>query len=326
MTDGAIFMEKDTVSQAALSKDVITGVAVSSAIFAVILLVPFVGFFFSLLLPLPVLFYRARDGRRTAGLIAALTITVMAVMFGGVSIDLLFFAGFLLIGLVLGELFDWHLPVEPTVAIATAAALVTGFVGLLVYCAVAGRGPVAVTTEYVAANLHLTLELYKKMGVSEDTLHNISGSFAQIQYVLVRIMPALAAATALFVTWTTLLLSRSVFARRDLAYPAFGSLNRWKAPEPLVWGAIASGLLMFLPIRGLKIIGINGAIMMMVIYFFQGIAIVSFFLDKKRLPPMFRFFLYSLIAVQQLLLLLVIGCGFFDIWLNFRKLETNQSR
>ena len=62
----------------------------------------------------------------------------------------------------------------------------------------------------------------------------------------------------------------------------------------------------------------------MTIYFFQGIAIVSFFFEKKRLPVALRFILYSLIVVQQFLLLLIIGFGFFDMWLNFRKLETQQ--
>jgi hypothetical protein len=36
--------------------------------------------------------------------------------------------------------------------------------------------------------------------------------------------------------------------------------------------------------------------------------------------------LYSLIVVQQFLLLLVIGMGFFDTWLNFRKLDASNSQ
>jgi uncharacterized protein YybS (DUF2232 family) len=58
----------------------------------------------------------------------------------------------------------------------------------------------------------------------------------------------------------------------------------------------------------------------MTVYFFQGIAIVSFYFDKKRLPRFVRVFLYTLIALQQLILLVVIGLGFFDLWVNFRRL------
>jgi uncharacterized protein YybS (DUF2232 family) len=63
----------------------------------------------------------------------------------------------------------------------------------------------------------------------------------------------------------------------------------------------------------------------MTIYFFQGIAIVSFYFEKKKLPRVLRFVLYSFIALQQIILLVVIGLGFFDIWLNFRKLEVNDN-
>ena len=113
---------------------------------------------------------------------------------------------------------------------------------------------------------------------------------------------------------------------RGLPVPEFGALNRWRAPEPLVWAAIGCGLMLLLPVTSLKIVGMNGVIVLMAVYFFQGIAIVSFFFEKKQLPVALRFILYSLIVLQQFLLLVVIGFGFFDMWLNFRKLETHQGQ
>ncbi|MBL7207247.1 MAG: DUF2232 domain-containing protein, partial [Desulfobacterales bacterium] len=60
------------------------------------------------------------------------------------------------------------------------------------------------------------------------------------------------------------------------------------------------------------------------IYFFQGMAIVSFFFEKKQFSPILKFFLYSLIAIQQVIALIIIGLGFSDIWLNYRKLGIKQ--
>ena len=71
----------------------------------------------------------------------------------------------------------------------------------------------------------------------------------------------------------------------------------------------------------LKLVGLNGLITLLTVYFFAGIAIVSYFFEKKRFPRILRFFLYSMIGLQQFILLMVIGLGFFDVWLNFRKLE-----
>jgi uncharacterized protein YybS (DUF2232 family) len=74
------------------------------------------------------------------------------------------------------------------------------------------------------------------------------------------------------------------------------------------------------------VLGINGLIVLMTVYFFQGMAITTFFFQKKRFPFILRVFFYGLIVVQQFLLLLVIALGFFDTWLNFRKLGVSNSQ
>jgi uncharacterized protein YybS (DUF2232 family) len=172
----------------------------------------------------------------------------------------------------------------------------------------------------VANNLELTLALYREMGMSAENIQLISQSLDKIQQVLVTIIPALVSASTLFVAWVSILLAKPVLINRSLNYPDFGPLNQWKAPEYLVWGVIGCGLALFLPHTAIRVIGINGLLILMTVYFFQGIAIVSFYFDKKRLPRFVRVFLYTLIALQQLILLVVIGLGFFDLWVNFRRL------
>jgi uncharacterized protein YybS (DUF2232 family) len=64
----------------------------------------------------------------------------------------------------------------------------------------------------------------------------------------------------------------------------------------------------------------------MVIYFFQGIAVMSFFFEKKNVSIVVRLALYSFILIHQLSLILIVGIGLFDIWADFRKQnpESNQ--
>ena len=112
--------------------------------------------------------------------------------------------------------------------------------------------------------------------------------------------------------------------RRGLSFPDFGHLNHWRAPEPLIWGVIGCGLIMFLPATEIRLIGVNGLLVLLTIYFIQGIAIVSFYFEKKKLPRAFRVVLYMMIAFQQLFLLVIICIGLFDLWINFRKIDTNK--
>jgi uncharacterized protein YybS (DUF2232 family) len=133
-------------------------------------------------------------------------------------------------------------------------------------------------------------------------------------------MPALTIMSSLFVCWLNLMAAKSVLTSRTLPYPDFGPLNHWRAPEQIIWLLIGSGLSMLLPSQGIKLVGINVLLVLLTIYFFQGMGIVAFFFEKKRLPRFFRIMLYALIALQQVFLLVVIGLGVFDLWLDFRKI------
>jgi len=310
--------------QGDISKDILSGIALTTLILTVSIYLPVIGFFSALFVPLPTLFYRSKLGRKTGAIIPVLTIILMVVILGGISIDILFFFELLLLGFILSELFELELSIEKTLLYACGCVLLTGMVCLLFYSMVSKTGFGTLISDYVAKNLELTLVLYKNMGVSDENLRMISASLDSIKYVLIRTIPAIVVASTFFISWGCLLLARPMLLSKNLFFPEFGLLNLWKAPESLVWGVIGSGLLLVLPYKSLKIIGLNGLLILLTVYFFQGIAVVSFYFEKKKLPRIFRFFLYSLIALQQLVLLLVIGLGFFDIWLNFRKLETNH--
>ncbi|HIJ55684.1 MAG TPA: YybS family protein [Deltaproteobacteria bacterium] len=311
-----------------ISRDVLTGISITCIIFAVSVYMPIFGFFCSLFIPLPILFYRSKLGRKTGAIIPVAAGVIMMMVLGRFSIDLLFFFELMLLGFILSELMEIDLSIEKTVLFACGAILASAIVGLVFYSQIIQKGLTDVAAEYVTKNLQLTLLLYESMGMSEENIQLIASSLEHIQYVLLRIIPALAIASTLFVAWTSLLISRPLLKSRGLYYPDFGPLNLWKPPEHLVWGVIGCGLVLLIPSGSVKLIGLNGLIMLMAVYFFTGIAIVSFYFERKRFPRLLRIFLYSLIALQQFVLILVIGLGFFDVWLNFRKIKppnTQQS-
>jgi uncharacterized protein YybS (DUF2232 family) len=314
------------LKQGQIPKDILTGTAIACLIFAISVYIPIFGFFCSFFIPLPILFYRLKLGRKTGLIIPIVTLFIMVMIFGKFSIDLLFFIELMFLGFALGELLEIDLTIEKTVLYACAAVFVTGLMGLFLYGQLTHMGIVALASEYVDKNLQLTLALYKNMGVSEENIQMISDSLPHIQYVLIRIIPALVFASTLFVSWTNLLMARTILNTKSAFFSAFGLLNRWRPPEILVWGVIGCGLVLLIPNSSLKLLGLNGLITLLTVYFFAGIAIVSFFFEKKRFPRIFRIFLYSMIGLQQFILLMVIGLGFIDVWLNFRKLELKTSQ
>lgn len=302
-----------------MAKDIVNGVLITSLIFFVSVFIPIIGFFGALIIPLPILYYRLKLGRTKGAFVPVISGSILFIVIGGMFADALFFVELLLTGFILGELIELNYSIEKTILYATGAVLFSGLMGLVIYSVLSGEGIYAIVSDYVTKNLELTMVLYRNMGMSEENIHMIDRFLAEIQPLIVQIIPAMFTASTLFVAWTNILIARPVLKRRSLAYPDFGPLNMWKAPEYLVWGVIGCGLALFLPVTTINTIGQNGLLILMTVYFFQGIAIVSFYFEKKRLPRFIRLFLYTLIAVQHLILLAVIGLGFFDVWVNFRR-------
>ena len=307
-----------------VQKDIISGTGITSLLFLASLYLPIIGNVCTLLIPLPVLFYRSKLGRKTGAIIPGLTFMIMMLLLGGLSIDILLFTELLLLGFVLSELIEINLSIEKTLLYACGIILITGMVALLVYSAIAQKGIMVLISEYVTKNLELTLSFYESMGVSEQTLQLISESLDRIHYEMIRIVPALIFSATLFVAWASLLFAKPMMISRTLFFPDFGSLALWRAPDHLVWGAIGCGASLLFRDGLLYTLGLNGLIILMVVYFFQGVAIVAFYFNKLRFPRMIRIVLYSLIAIQRMILLIIIGLGFFDMWLNFRRLEKEK--
>ncbi|MDD2389829.1 MAG: YybS family protein [Desulfobacterales bacterium] len=306
-------------------KSIINGVAIILFFFAISATMPILGFFCSMMAPLPVLFYRAKLDRTTGVIIPILALMIMGAFAGGLTLDLLFYAELLLLGYVLSELMGMNLSIEKTVGYACGITGLAGLAGLMAFGHIYHTDILALVSDYVSKNLELTLAFYQNMGLPEESVHMISSSKEAIGYVLVRIIPALIVVSALIVSWANLLLARPLLTSQGINVPDFGPLSLWKAPEGLVWAVIGCGILILFPGKTVTLVALNGLIILMSIYFLEGIAIVSFYFEKKRFPRILRTLCYCVIAFEQVALLLVIGLGFFDIWLNFRKIQFTKN-
>ena len=302
-------------------KDIVNGVLITSLIFAASILIPVFGFFCSLFIPLPTLYYRIKLGRTTSVFIPVLGFIIMVAVMNSFTIDVVFFAELLLVGFILAELLESRFPIDKTILYTCGVVLISAAVCLFIFSSASGKNLFTIISQYVAHNVELSLALYQSLGMPEENLHLIRGSLEKIHYILVRIIPALTTASTLLVIWMNILVSKALLKGRFRLHPDYGKFKQWQAPDFLVWSVIGCGLLLLFPTSVTKLFGLNGLLIAMTIYFFQGIGIVSFFFEKKRVPRFLKIFIYSLIALQQLALIAVIGIGLFDMWFDFRKLK-----
>lgn len=294
-------------------KEIAFGVSFCILIFAVIFAFPLLGVVALLFLPLPVLFYRLKLGRNCGGVIVAVSFTVLLIMSRGLAFDILYFGSLLITGLFLGECIERQMGIERTLVYTGLGVLGTAFAAFALYTVFQGQSMGEIISDYLTRYLDLTAQLYTDMGVEQDQIELLNSAFLAV-------LPGMFLVSFMATIWMNILIIRNLLKRKGMVLKNMEHLNRYRVPDFFVWIVILLVLGMFLPVQAAKVLSVNCLIVLMLIYFFQGIAIVSFFFEKKGSPLPLRVFCYCLIAAQIYFLILVIGLGFFDNWINFRKI------
>jgi len=306
-----------TIAPPFIVKEILMGISFCIMIFAIIFAFPLLGVFALLFLPLPVLFYRLKIGRNSSSVIVAISFIVLLIMTRGPAFDILYFGSLLMMGFFLGECIEKHLGMERTMILTGLGVVGTAVLAFMLYTVTQDQTIATIVSDYLSRYFSLTGQLYSDMGIEQDQIEMLNQAFLIV-------LPGMFTVSFMATMWMNILIMKKLLKKKGIQLKSMDNLNHYKAPDYLVWVVIVLGTILFLPMEVPKYISINCLIALMLVYFFQGIAVVSFYFQKKKSPTALRIFFYSLIAVQLYFLILVIGLGFFDNWINFRKLGTQK--
>ena len=283
----------------------------------------FVGPFFGLLTPLPFLYYSTKLGFYQAvklAVLSILTIMLVAELTGHPPIVLLGLE-FSLLGFVLGAIFKKKLGIGQTVFLATLCMLMIGFCSLFLLALSKNMGPIEIVLNFFHAQLKEAVKAYEGIGMPREKAQELEVYGKTFIDIISKTYPSLMILGTGFAVWLNVVIAKPLFRLGNLKYPKFVDTDRWQAPEILIWVVIVSGFALFLFSGGIKLLAINALIVMMAIYFFHGLSIVLFFLNKYAVPRWARFGIYFLIVFQQLFFGLLALTGLFDQWFDFRKIQ-----
>lgn len=205
---------------------------------------------------------------------------------------------------------------------AVIAATIGAWTAGVVLTAWAGTGSLEAATASVRQALAQSVDLFlataREAGTDTPMLEALETDRSRIVDQLVTLLPALIVLLGGGVALTSLLALRT---RVRLGSPI--NLRRWRMPEQTIWVLIASGFGTFLPLDGAwGVAARNVFAILLGCYFCQGLAIVSFYLARFRVPRGFRVAGYALIAFHHLFAGVVLVLGMLDFWANFRRLQS----
>jgi len=180
---------------------------------------------------------------------------------------------------------------------------------------------IAAAHQQLAHGFDVALSTYGSFGAPESTLATATAERELLITGLLEILPALVVLCGALMILTNVVLLRSWTNRTHDV-----DLLLWRTPESLIWALIGTGFGMFLPWVLLALLARNIFVVLLGGYFCQGLAIVSYFLERLRLPRGVRVAGYVLIAVQHIVAGIVLALGVFDLWGNFRGLSAGSPR
>jgi uncharacterized protein YybS (DUF2232 family) len=306
--------------------DVLGCVGTATILLLASALVPLIGPFFSLLTPLPFLYYSTKLGMNEGVKLVCISILVTALVAAFLRYPQLIFLclEFSLLGLIISEVFRRKWKIGYSVLVATCSVLLIG----LIIVAVAGlrknMGPLEMIYGYMQDSLRQSVDVYGTVGAGSEKAKVLREYLNVVADVISKIYPSLLIIATGFVVWFNIIVSRPLFRLRNLAYPPYGALDRWSSPEIMVWGLIAAGFSLFLSSPHITLVATNALIVMMAVYIFHGLSILLFFLNKYRIPPWIRFGVYFLIVFQQIFVIGLAIAGLFDQWIDFRRLHPRK--
>lgn len=159
--------------------------------------------------------------------------------------------------------------------------------------------------------------------VTTDNLLVLESTILQLRAIVPVILPAMLGFVILALVWFTMVVGNLLLLRTGGNAP-WPDYRYWQLPEKLVWLLILAAGMILMPVPLVRAIGINLVILLSVVYCFQGLAITIFFMNKWKVPILFRSFFYVMIVFQSLGTLALLILGIAENWIDFRKLKPEQ--
>jgi uncharacterized protein YybS (DUF2232 family) len=149
----------------------------------------------------------------------------------------------------------------------------------------------------------------------------LPGGYSQeeLEALLRRLLPGLVVANTGLVAWINIVLARQLAFLLGWAQPD-PPLFYWSTPEWLIFAILGAGFLLLVPVATIRFISLNLLIVLSLLYFCQGVAVIAAWFHRFHVPRFMRLLGYPLMFLNPLFVLIV-TVGLMDLWLDFRRLD-----
>lgn len=302
---------------------VLIGAIGSGLLFTVSLSIPVIGFASAFLAPFPLGVARIRGGAVAAGFAALLMTLVLAVLFSP-PIGAWYAAQCGLIGLIIPELALRGTRPFRTILWTTAAAAALTVVLVTAFTLTSKIDPQLFIQKEITDGITQVAKLYEQQsGLTGQELDALKQGMQTVGELMMRLYPALATINLGLISAATLLLFIRSAARYALVLD-LTPFKRFRTPDLLIWILIIAGFAMLAPTTLVTTPAFNILVILCVLYFMQGLAVLLTFCERTTFAGTLKVMLAVALLTQPYLAGIVVIIGIFDYWGDFRTPRIKQ--
>lgn len=305
-----------------LKNALLGGIALSCLLFLAGMTIPFLGITAIMFIPLPIFYYNVKSAKHNGIAIYFTSLAIViaiTVSWGEPVSSPVIFLVLGLIGLVLGEAFRKRLSIEKMILYPVVLAVAVLLLMLIYASLRAHHTPWHTVSVYVDSSIRESIKVLEQTGLSTEDLAMIRENAGKIRGLLADFFPSMLLVGLTFITWINAIAARYLFRRAGIDCSFFEDLSRWKVPDHIIWLFIIAVGAILIPLKEVQVTGLNILIPLILTYFLQGLAIISYFFRQKMVPPPLRAIVYIFTFTFQYIPIAVSALGLFDLWIDFRK-------
>ena len=299
---------------------VVLGAFIGYMLFGTFAAFGFAAVAMNLLTPLPAAFVGMRFGSVNGGVTVILTALLILLTSGQIPV-LTYLVQFGIPGAALPWLLNRGVAWDKATVAVIWAMVAASICGLLIFSAIAGQSPFTTAGDLIGNEIAQTKVVMQEMFASADLpvdqRKEVSLAVEEMAAFLQKAYPGIAITVGGLMTLALVFLL-STLARGRYTVPG-RPFPEWKAPEFLVWILIVAGFVVVFVDGWPGTFALNLLVILLPVYFLQGLAVIDCFFRRKAFSPVFRVVGYLLVTLVNPLPLVVTGIGVFDLWADFRK-------
>ena len=274
------------------------------------------GAFFNLLTPLAAAYLSMRYGLR-AGIVVVVVTSALLLQLG-TTYTLFAYLGIFGIGSLLLPLFlRQQLPWDRAILYATLGSAVATATMILLTVVSSGINIQTLIGQMIQSEVNQAMQIYRDTGFNDSQLQDMQLVVDGLAEFIGKSFYGLYLASLMAIqVFCLLLLQRFKGSWYQISGTKFA---HWRLPGGLIWMLIAAGFFLLLPVETVSLVGRNLLVVLLPLYFLQGMAVVNSFLQRKPYPPFVKGMIYLLLLILNPLPIIITCAGVFDLWVDFRR-------